>query len=90
MSPVVKKYIGKKRCLDIENRSGRKIAKNLLVPATIFYGDREGEMYPALKNRCVETAKLAQNSKLIIVKDAPHQIDFLSYMKAIKEELNFN
>ncbi len=68
------KYIGKRRYLDMNNRSGMKIAKELNVSTTIFYGEREGREYPQLKKRCEETAKLARNAKLIVVKDAPHKM----------------
>lgn len=87
MSPDIKKYIGKRRCLDIRSRSGRKIAKELTKPTIIFYGEKEGEIYPALKNRCTETAKLASNAKLVVVKEAPHKINFPGYMNAIKGEI---
>lgn len=87
MSSDLKKYIGKKRLLDIENRSGRKIAEKLNIPTIIFYGYKEGQEFPQLKQRCEEIAKLAKNSKLVVVKDAPHQIDFPSYIIALKEEI---
>ena len=87
MSSDIKKYIGKRRILDIESRSGMKIAKELNVSTTIFYGEREGWEYPQLKKRCEETAKLARNAKLIVVKDAPHKIDFPSYIDAIKKDI---
>jgi len=38
-----------------------------------------------LKKCCEETAKLAENSKLIVVKDAPHDISFIAYQQAIKK-----
>ena len=81
------KYIGKKRYLDMKSRSGKEIAKKLTIPTTIFYGEIEGQEYPQLKKRCEETAKLAKNSKLVVVKDAPHEIDFPSYVDVIKKEI---
>lgn len=81
------KYIGKKRFADTANRSAVELAQSLQAPSVVFYGEKEGERFPALKKRCEETAVLAKNSKLVVVKDAPHQIDFPSYVDAIKNEL---
>ena len=89
MESSIKKYIGKKRYVDTKTRSGRKIAQELFVPAVIFYGEKEGKEYPQLKKRCEETARLAKNSKLIVVKNSPHQIDFPLYVEAIKNTLDF-
>lgn len=80
-------YIGKRRTLDAMSRSGKVIAKNLTIPSVVFYGEKEGEQYPKLKNRCEETVRLAQNSKLVIVKDSPHIISYPRYMEALKQEL---
>ncbi|MBP6974751.1 MAG: hypothetical protein KBB54_02285 [Candidatus Pacebacteria bacterium] len=89
ISPSIRKYIGKKRFKDIETRSAIKIAKNLSVPTTIFYGEVEGEEYPSLKNRCEETAKHAQHAELVVIPDTPHKIDFIAYQDAIKMKLIF-
>lgn len=83
------KYVGKKRFKDMRTRSGRIIAKKLSVPSVIFYGEIEGKKYPQLKKRCKETASLAKNSKLIIVKNSPHRINFPQYIEAIKSTLPF-
>ena len=87
MTPTIVKYIGKRRFADTKTRSGKKFAKELLIPSVIFYGEAEGKKYPSLKKRCEETAKLAKNSKLVVVKAAPHQIDFPSYIEVIKKTL---
>ncbi len=89
IEPWLKRYIGAKRYADTKTRSGRRIAKELLVPSIVFYGEKEGKEYPSLKNRCEETSRLAKNSKLIIVKNSPHQIDFPEYVNAIKKALHF-
>ncbi len=89
MEPWLKRYIGAKRYADTKTRSGKKMAKELLIPSVIFCGEKEGEEYPSLKNRCEETSRLAANSKLITVKNSPHQIDFPEYVEAIKKTLNF-
>lgn len=88
MRKDIAKYIGKRRFADAFTREGRKCAKELKVPSVIFYGEVEGKKFPALKTRCEETAKLAKNSKLVVVKDASHKIDFPTYITAIKEVLS--
>lgn len=89
LSPEIKEYIGKRRLLDIENRSGRELAKSLNVPTVVFYGEDEGKQFPQLKKRCEETVELISKSKLILVKNAPHKIDFSGYVEAVKEELKY-
>ncbi len=88
MPPWIKKYIGKKRYDDVLTRGAQKIAKNLSVPATIFYGEVEGCEYPNLKTRCEETAQLAKRARLITIPEAPHQINFPTYQVAIIKELS--
>lgn len=88
MKPWIKKLIGKRRIIEIKKNSGKTIAKNLFIPSVVFYGEAEGKAYPKLKIRCEETAKLAKNSKLIVVKKAPHNINYPEYTKAIKNEIN--
>lgn len=87
MKPWIKKMIGKKRIKDIENRSGIIVAKNLKIPSVIFYGEKEGISFPQLKLRCEETAKIAKNSKIIIVKDSPHDLNHPNYKESLKKEL---
>lgn len=86
MKPWIRKLVGKKRIGDMKKRSGREFAKNLAVPSVIFYGETEGKKYPQLKIRCEETAKYSKRSKLVIVDNAPHKIDYPAYTKAIKDE----
>ncbi|MFA5369008.1 MAG: hypothetical protein WC303_03375 [Candidatus Paceibacterota bacterium] len=88
MKEWIIKYIGKKRIEDLKRRSAKDIAKKLNVPATIFYGEKEGKRFPDLKNRCEETVRLAKNTKLIIVKNSPHDISNPEYVLAIKKEFN--
>lgn len=87
MSDVVKRYIGKRRVDDCLTRSGKDIAKKLSIPTIIFYGDKEGIKYPQLKKRCEETAHLSANTKIVVVKNSPHDISFPSYKKAICEHV---
>lgn len=82
----IRSFIGKRRFADIKTRSARKVAKALKIPAVVFYGEAEGKRYPQLKKRCEETVRLAKNAKLVVVKNAPHKIDYPEYMAAIKKE----
>jgi len=83
----VLKVIGKRRFLDAKNRSAVNLAKNLKCKNTIFYGEEESKRYPKLKKRCEQVHRLARKSKLVVVENAPHKIDFSSYIQAIKTEL---
>jgi hypothetical protein len=82
-----RKYIGKRRFSDIDNRSAVKFSKELKVQAVLFYGEREGVVYPHLRKRSEETLRFSKKSKLIIVKNSPHNINFPEYINAIKKEL---
>lgn len=81
-------YIGKRRYEDTKTRSAKNLARKLVVPSTIFYGEEEGRKYPELKIRAQETARLAKNSKLVMVKGSKHDIANSEYQKAIKLMLN--
>ncbi len=83
----MKKYIGKKRFLDTKTRSAEFLAKQLNIETAIFYGEKEALDYPPLKTRAEITAKLAKNTKLHIVKNSPHKIDFPEYINVLKKEL---
>ena len=87
ISTKMRRYLGKNRLNDIQKRSGVEVAKLLTISTIVFYGELEGLKYPALKIRCEETAKLSKNSKLVIVKNAPHNISNLDYMESIKREV---
>jgi esterase/lipase len=87
MKPWILKYIGKRRCEEIKKRSGIEIAKELNTPAVVFYGEKEAEKFPDIKKRCEETARYAKNTKLVIVKNAPHDISHPEYITALKKEL---
>lgn len=87
MKPWILRYIGKRRINEIKKRSGIKIAKELSIPTIIFYGEKEAEKFPDIKKRCEETARYAKNTKLVIVKNAPHDISHPEYITALKKEL---
>ena len=86
MSSFIRRYIGKRRVADCLRRSGHDVAKTLTIPAVIFYGEKEGKQYPRLKKRCEETAHLAKNATLVVVKDSPHDISHHEYVQAIKKQ----
>lgn len=83
------RYIGKKRFTDLSSYHAKKLAKDFQIQSVVFYGEREGNEYPKLKKRCEETVQLAQHSRLVVVKDAPHQINFPTYKEAVKKAINF-
>jgi hypothetical protein len=84
MTPWIKKYIGKRRIKDMATKSGKMLAQELTINTTIFYGEKEAKQFPQLKKRCEETARLARNAKLIVVKDSPHDIAHPNYVKKIE------
>lgn len=83
----LKKYIGVNRYLDTKTRSAIKLAKSLETETVLLCGEKESVDYPQLLKRCKETAQFAKNSKLIMVKDAPHDISFPAYQAAIKNAI---
>ena len=85
MPKWLKNFIGKNRYVDSKTRSARKIAKSVDTKLAILYGEKEGNEYPQLKKRSIETAKLAVHSQLIVVENAPHDISFPTYQTAIKK-----
>lgn len=87
MKKYVKRYIGKRRFEDLQTRSGKKYAEDLQVPSVVFYGEKEGKEFPALKLRCEETARLAKGSKLVVINNTQHKIDSPLYIEAVKNEL---
>ncbi len=82
-------YVGRKRVADFLLMRGKAIAKELKIPATIFYGEEEGRRYPKLKKRCEETASLVYKAKLVVVKNAPHDTSFPEYAEAIMNEFSY-
>lgn len=86
LEPSWKKFIGKNRVNDFKTISANSLAKKLTMPTVIFCGEAESKKYPQLEVRCSKTNKAIKNSKLVMVKDAPHQISHPEYIKAIKKE----
>lgn len=82
--PWLKTYIGINRYTDISTRSGVALAKKLVTPTTVFYGETEGGEFPQLKVRCEETVRYTKNAKLVVVKNARHDISEPEYQSAIK------
>lgn len=87
MSSWLKKYVGKRRITQSLKTSGREAAKNLKIPSVVFYGELEAKHYPQIEIRCKETARLAARSKLVVVEESPHQINFPAYQMAIAKEI---
>jgi len=85
MPDWLKKYIGVNRYIDTTTRSANNLAKSLSVETVILYGEKEGADYPQLKKRSEETAKHSKKTKLIVVKNAPHDISFPTYIEALKK-----
>jgi hypothetical protein len=80
-------YIGKKRFADLSTYYAKTLAKDLQIQSVVFYGEKESDMNPKIKKRCEQTVQLARNSRLVVVKDAPHQISFPTYKEAIKNSI---
>lgn len=80
-----KKNIGVNRFEDFKKYKAEEIAIKIKIPTIIIYGSKEGNMYPQLKIRCVETSKQIPNAKLEVADNAPHEIDFPSYVATIKK-----
>ena len=85
LKPWWKIYIGIHRSIDFKKFEAIKIAKKIIIPTTVIYGSREGEQYPQLKHRCEEVARLIPNAKLEVADNAPHKIDYPSYVATIKK-----
>jgi esterase/lipase len=87
-APRTKRFLGVKKYKDFKKYSAKTLTKNLSIPTVIFYGETEGKKFPQLKVRAEETVKTISKGRLIVVKDAPHQIDFPAYVEAIKREFD--
>jgi hypothetical protein len=81
------KYIGVNRYLDTKTRSANNLAKSLDIETVILYGEKEGADYPQLKKRSEEIAKHSKKTKLIVVKNAPHDISFPTYIETLKKTI---
>jgi len=87
MPKWLRTYIGIKRQKDVLTRSAIVLAKKLLVPTAIFYGELEGVEYPPLRRRSEDTFKYAKNSTLVVIPYSQHKIDSVEYMDALKKNL---
>jgi esterase/lipase len=84
MRPSWKTILGHRRVTDFANFSARALANQIAMPTNVFYGTVEAKYYPQLKNRCEETAARIPHATITAVPDAPHQIDYPTYVTAIK------
>lgn len=87
LKPYWRKNVGHRRVTDFESISATDIAKRITSPTTVIYGGGEGIKFPRLKHRCIEAAAQIRGARLLVAPEAPHQIDFPSYQKAIKQAL---
>ena len=79
-----KKLIGHRRVDDFKNYSSKEITTKIASDTTVIYGSSEGKKYPRLKHRCIEVSDTISKCKLLIAEDAPHEIDYPSYVSTIK------
>lgn len=82
------RFLGYRRLEDFKKYNARPIAKAIKSPTVVFCGEREGKRYPALLKRCKETAAQLTHAKLVMVPDAPHEIDFPTYVELIKNHVS--
>ena len=86
LKPSWEKVLGHRRLSDFENFKAKALARQVAAPTTIIYGSHEAKLYPQLKKRCEETAGIITGSKLLVAENAPHEIDFPTYVDVIKSE----
>ena len=79
-----KQYIGHRRVDDFKSYKSKVIAPEITSQTTVIYGSAEGVKYPRLKHRCMEVANTVNKCDLLVAKDAPHKIDYPSYVATIK------
>ena len=82
-----KTYFAFRRMNDFKQYSAIEIANKIKIPTVILYGSTEGELYPQLKFRCEESARLISDARLVIAKEATHNISYPSYIQAIKQAI---
>lgn len=85
ISNSVQRYMGKQRMADFKKYSAAKIAQEIHVPTIIFCGESEGSRYPTLLKRCQAAARTIPGASLVIPSGAPHEIDYPTYIDAIKK-----
>jgi len=82
------KYIGHRRANDFAQFDSSIIASKIFSKTKVFYGTTEAQKYPELKARCIQAATEIKNAKLIIAKDAKHNIEDPGYKKALISVIN--
>lgn len=85
-----KKFVGKKRILDFSKLIFGKLAKeiNIKTKTLVFIGEEESKKYITLKKRCEDAKSKIKNSKLIVIKNAPHDIGNKYYLEALDENIS--
>lgn len=78
------KYFGKRRMAALRSLSAKELAEAVnrtQIKTTVLYGELEHNTSPALVNRCIETARDIQGSRLIELPSTPHDMDTKPYME---------
>lgn len=90
--PFPSKYLkwhGKRRMENFRKFSMNELAAQVHSPTILFIGSKEIEKYADTMGRRAKLAhRTIQNSKLVIVKGASHDVGDPAYVKAIKGALN--
>ena len=82
-----RRFLGVHRLEDFKKYKAKCLAQTITVPTIVFCGEREGKRYPQLFKRCKETAAQLTQAKFIVVPDAPHEIDYPTYIQSIKKNV---
>ena len=89
--PLPEKYAewaGKRRIENFKKISMNELASKISCPTIIFIGKEEIEKYKDMDSRSSKAHKRIRHSKLIVVKDADHDVGHPNYVKTIKKNLN--
>ena len=82
-----KTYMGKRRMNDFAHHKAKAIAKEISCPTRIFCGEAESKKFPTLLKRCEQAERDIKNAQLVIPENAPHEINFPSYVTALKAHI---
>lgn len=84
LRPDWQRKIGSRRIQDFRNHSFKQAVKDVSAPTVVLYGEAEGEKFPSLKKRCEAADKSLEKSRLLVVPNAPHQIDHQDYVRVVQ------
>ncbi len=74
------KQIGRRRVEHFRTLDAKQLGRKIDMPTTIFCGDKEDK---SVMKRCTQTSQEVPNAKLVVVKDAPHDIGHPNYTKTV-------